>query len=57
MMTRRRDLAAGVILSLGFVLLGIAMLRSPAFGKRLGALTAVLGGVAVLGIYLIPVFG
>ena len=51
------DVAAGVILSLGFVPLGIAMLRSPAFGKRLGALTAVLCGVAVLGIYLIPVFG
>ncbi len=51
------DVAAGVILSLGFLLLGIAMLRSPAFGRRLGALTVVLGALAILGIYLIPVFG
>lgn len=51
------DVAAGIILSLGFVLLGIAMLHAPAFGRRIGAVTVALGALAVLGIYLIPVFG
>ncbi len=51
------DVAAGIILSLGFVLLGIAMVRSPDFGRGYGVLTVVLGALAVLGIYLIPVFG
>lgn len=51
------DVAAGLLLSLGFVLIGIAMIRSSSFGKRVGVLSAILAAVATLGIALIPVLG
>jgi hypothetical protein len=49
------DTAATIFLTAGYVLLGIAMLRSPAFGNRFGGITMMLGliglvGVGVLGI-------
>lgn len=51
------DVAAGLLLSLGFVLLGIAMIKSPSFGRRTGALSAIFAAVATVGIALIPVLG
>jgi hypothetical protein len=51
------DVAAGLLLSIGFILLGIAILRAPAFGSRLGAVTIVLGIISLIGISLIPLYG
>jgi len=51
------DVAAGLLLSMGFILLGVAILQSPGFGRRLGGLTVILGAVSLLGISLIPVLG
>jgi hypothetical protein len=51
------DVAAGLLLSIGFILLGVAMIRATGFGKRLGALSVVLGAISLLGIALIPVLG
>ena len=51
------DVAAGLLLSLGFIVLGVAMVQAAGFGKRLGVLSVLLGAVSLLGISLIPVFG
>ena len=51
------DVAAGLLLSLGFVLIGIAMIRAQSFGKGVGALSAILAAIATLGIALIPILG
>lgn len=51
------DVAAGLLLSIGFIVLGIAMIQATGFGKRLGGLSVVLGALSLLGISLIPVLG
>ena len=43
------DTAAVLLLSTGFIVLGVAMLKAPAFGKGFGGLTVVLGAAAVVG--------
>ena len=37
------------MLMLGFIVLGMAMLKAPAFGRRLGGLTIGLGVVGTIG--------
>ena len=51
------DTAAGLLLSLGFIVLAIGMMKTPGFGKRLGGLSAILAAVSLIGISLIPVVG
>ena len=43
------DTAAILLLSAGIIVLGVAMLRAPAFGKGFGGLTVVLGAASVVG--------
>jgi hypothetical protein len=43
------DTAAVLLLSTGFIVLGVAMFRAPAFGKGFGGLTVMLGATAVVG--------
>src|SRR5436309_2386138 len=62
------DTAAILLLSTSVVVLGVAMLRAPAFGRGLGGLTLALGAVAFVGgfifgvtslfaaLFVIPVF-
>ena len=49
------DTAAVIFLTTGYVLLGIAMLRHPAFGKRLGLVSTVLALAALVGVYILGV--
>jgi hypothetical protein len=42
------DTCAYIFLSAGFVILGVAMLRAPAFGRTLGGLSAVFGVAGLL---------
>lgn len=51
------DTAAGLLLSLGFIVLAIGMMKAPGFGKRIGGLSAILAAVSLIGISLIPVVG
>ena len=51
------DVAAGLLLSLGFTILGVAIIKATAFGRRLGVLSVVLGALSLIGIALIPVLG
>ena len=51
------DVAAGLLLSLGFIILGVAIIQANGFGKRLDGLSVVLGAVSLLGISLILVLG
>ncbi len=44
------DVMGGIMLSGGFILFGVAMLRNPSFGKRLGVVAMVLGLAAIAGI-------
>jgi hypothetical protein len=44
------DTVSFVFMSIGFIVLGLAMLRAPAFGKPLGWISAAFGVVGVLGI-------
>jgi hypothetical protein len=43
------DTAAVLLLSTGIIVLGVAMLRAPAFGNGFGGLTMVLGAAALVG--------
>jgi hypothetical protein len=45
------DTSALVLILSGAILGGVAMLRNPAFGKRLGIVTIVLASVGVAGLY------
>ncbi|HEX6350357.1 MAG TPA: hypothetical protein VF160_13325 [Candidatus Dormibacteraeota bacterium] len=49
------DTAATILLTTGYILLGVAMLRNPAFGRTFGVVTAVLGLAGVVGVYLLGV--
>jgi hypothetical protein len=49
------DTAATLVLSTGIIILGLAMLRAPAFGKGIGGLTVVLGAASVIAISLFGV--
>jgi hypothetical protein len=46
------DVAATLLLSTGLIILGVAMIKTPAFGKVFGGLSAVFGVAQVLGISL-----
>lgn len=43
------------MLSVGFILFGVVILRNPSFGKRLGVANMVLGPVAIGGIGFISI--
>jgi hypothetical protein len=47
------DVAATVLLSTGLIVLGVAMIRSPAFGKVFGGLSVAIGVAQILGISFI----
>jgi Domain of unknown function (DUF4386) len=47
------DVMGGIMLSVGFILFGVAIVRNPSFGKRLGVAGMVLGLVAIGGIAFI----
>jgi uncharacterized protein DUF4386 len=49
------DTCAYIFLSVGFILLGVAMARSPKFGSVFGGLTGVIGVVGLLGVAAVPV--
>ncbi len=49
------DTVGGILLTLGFVLLGTAMGSSTAFGKRRGGATVILGLAALAGIAVISI--
>ncbi|HZY48003.1 MAG TPA: hypothetical protein VFE96_09430 [Candidatus Bathyarchaeia archaeon] len=51
------DTAAGLLLSLGFIVLAIGMIKAPGFGKTTGVISAVLAALSLIGISLIPVLG
>ena len=44
------DTVGFAVFSIGLILLGVAMLRTPAFGKVFGAVSVVIGVAGVLGI-------
>jgi hypothetical protein len=44
------DVAATLLLSTGLIVLGVAMIRAPAFGKVFGGLSVVFGLAQILGI-------
>jgi hypothetical protein len=46
------DVAATLLLSTGLIVLGVAMMRAPAFGKVFGGLSAAFGAAQILGISL-----
>ena len=48
-MFNQLDTSAVLLLSTGFTVLGVAMLRAPGFGKGVGGLTMVFGAVAFVG--------
>ncbi|MCI4369143.1 MAG: hypothetical protein L3K09_06245 [Thermoplasmata archaeon] len=49
------DTCAYIFLSVGFLLLGLAMLNAPGFGRMFGGLTAAIGVVGLLGVAAFPV--
>jgi hypothetical protein len=49
------DTCAFAFLSAGLILLGIAMIYAPAFGKIFGGMTAVFGGAGLLGLSIFSV--
>ena len=46
------DVAATILLSTGLIILGVAMFRTPTFGKVLGGLSIAFGAAQILGISL-----
>jgi hypothetical protein len=46
------DVAATLLLSTGLIVLGVAMIRTPTFGKVFGGLSIAFGGAQILGISL-----
>ncbi len=49
------DTAALIYQTLGYIVLGIAMFRNPAFGKRLGGITIVLALAGLAGLHLLGI--
>ncbi len=49
------DTCAYIFLSVGFIVLGVAMLKSPAFGKYLGVLSAAFGVAGLIALASFPV--
>jgi len=49
------DTVGFILMAIGFVVLGVAMLGSPAFGKRFGGVSMVLGVVVVVGMSILGV--
>ena len=49
------DTCAYIFLSVGFLLLGTALLRAPGFGRALGGVTAAIGVIGLLGVAAFPV--
>ncbi len=49
------DTCAYIFLSVGFIILGLAMLKAPGFGRALGGLTGVIGIVGLIGVAAVPV--
>jgi Domain of unknown function (DUF4386) len=49
------DTAAVLLLSTGFIVLGVAMIRAPAFGKGVGGLSVAFGAVAFVGGFIFGV--
>lgn len=49
------DVMGGIMLSTGFILFGVAMLRNPSFSKRLGVTSMVLGLAAIGGVGFVSI--
>lgn len=49
------DTASFILLALGYVLLGVAMIRSPTFGKGFGGVSITLGLLGLVGVYLLGI--
>ena len=49
------DTVGFLLMDIGFIVLGMAMIRAPAFGKRFGGVSVVLGVAGVVGISLFAV--
>src|SRR5215831_7971339 len=49
------DTVGFLLMSVGFIILGLGMLRTPTFGRIFGTMTIVLGLVGAVGISLFPV--
>src|SRR5438046_2978555 len=49
------DAAASLLLRTGVVVVGVAMLRAPASGRRLGGLPLALGAVAFVGGFIVGI--
>lgn len=47
------DVAATILLSTGLIVLGVAMIKTPAFGKVFGGLAVAFGVAQILGISLV----
>jgi hypothetical protein len=49
------DTVGFILMAIGFIVLGVAMLGSPAFGKRFGGVSMVLGMAVVVGMSILGV--
>lgn len=49
------DTCAYIFLSVGFILLGLAMVRAAGFGRVVGGVTAAIGVVGLIGVAVFPV--
>jgi hypothetical protein len=49
------DTAVLIFQAIGYILIGIAMLRNPAFGQRFGGITIVLALAGLVGLYLLGI--
>jgi len=47
------DTVGFLLLTIGFIVLGVAMLQAPAFGKGFGWVSVVIGVVGIVGIYAV----
>jgi len=54
-MFNQLDTSAVLLLSTGFVVLGVAMIRAPGFGKAIGGLTMLFGALAFIGGFIFGV--
>ena len=54
-MFNQLDTSAVLLLSTGFIVLGVAMLRAPGFGKAIGGLTMLFGALAFIGGFIFGV--